>query len=159
MRVLVLGGGGREHALAWGLERADSVDEVFVGPGNPGTATVATNIALDTVNPEAVLQVAREKAIDLVVIGPEAPLVAGVADAVRRRGIAVIDPRLHQARTVSLIVQIDHHRARGDNRAARIDLMNAIKAAPGLPAARIAQARVFLSLFDAAGAPMSPTTR
>ncbi|MBJ7382084.1 MAG: phosphoribosylamine--glycine ligase, partial [Acidimicrobiia bacterium] len=56
MRVLVLGGGGREHALAWGLERSDSVDEVFVGPGNPGTATVATNIALDAVNPEAVLQ-------------------------------------------------------------------------------------------------------
>jgi len=98
MRVLVLGGGGREHALAWGLARSDSVDEVFVGPGNPGTATVATNIALDAVNPEAVLQLAREKAIDLVVIGPEAPLVAGVADVLRSEGIATFGPNADGAR-------------------------------------------------------------
>ncbi len=98
MRVLVLGGGGREHALAWGLARSDSVDEVFVGPGNPGTASVATNIALDAVNPEAVLQVAREKAIDLVVIGPEAPLVAGVADVLRSEGIATFGPNADGAR-------------------------------------------------------------
>ena len=98
MRVLVVGGGGREHALAWGLARSDSVDEVFVGPGNPGTATVATNIALDAVDPAAVLRVARDKAIDLVVIGPEAPLVAGVADALRSEGIATFGPNADGAR-------------------------------------------------------------
>ena len=98
MRVLVVGGGGREHALAWGLARSDSVDEVFAGPGNPGTATVATNIALDAVDPAAVLRVARDKAIDLVVIGPEAPLVAGVADALRSEGIATFGPNADGAR-------------------------------------------------------------
>ena len=69
MRVLVLGSGGREHALAWGLARSASVDAVLVGPGNPGTATVGTNVAVEATDGAAVVELARGERIDLVVIG------------------------------------------------------------------------------------------
>ncbi|MFM7059698.1 MAG: phosphoribosylamine--glycine ligase [Actinomycetes bacterium] len=98
MRVLVLGSGGREHALAHGLARSDSVDAVLIGPGNPGTATVGTNVAVDPTDGGAVVDLARREAIDLVVIGPEAPLVAGVADALRAVGIPTFGPGADGAR-------------------------------------------------------------
>jgi len=98
VRVLVLGSGGREHALAHGLARSDSVDAVLIGPGNPGTATVGTNVAVDPTDGAAVVDLARREAIDLVVIGPEAPLVAGVADALRAVGIPTFGPGADGAR-------------------------------------------------------------
>ncbi|MFB9234816.1 phosphoribosylamine--glycine ligase [Plantactinospora siamensis] len=92
MRVLLLGGGGREHALALGLATDPSVDHLIAAPGNPGIATLAELREVRTTDPAAVAALAVETAVDLVVIGPEAPLVAGVADAVRAKGIAVFGP-------------------------------------------------------------------
>ncbi|HET8718530.1 MAG TPA: phosphoribosylamine--glycine ligase [Nocardioidaceae bacterium] len=92
MKTLVVGGGGREHALALALSRDPQVAQVYAAPGNPGMAGCA---ALHTVNPmdsAAVAALAEKLAVDLVVVGPEAPLVAGVADAVRERGIACFGP-------------------------------------------------------------------
>ena len=93
MNILVLGGGGREHAIAWALAKSPRCDRLFVAPGNGGTASIAENVAdLAADNAEEVLAFARDHAIDLVVIGPEAPLVAGVADVLRAAGFAVFGP-------------------------------------------------------------------
>ncbi len=92
LSVLVVGGGGREHALALALANDPAVNRLFCAPGNPGTATVATNYRLNIDDPRAVVTLARRLRVDLVVIGPEAPLVAGVADAVRGAGIACFGP-------------------------------------------------------------------
>jgi phosphoribosylamine---glycine ligase len=91
--VLVVGGGGREHALAWRLAGSPSVDRVACAPGNPGTAELGPAYALDPDDPEAVVAVAERIGCDLVVVGPEGPLVAGVVDALASRGIAVFGPR------------------------------------------------------------------
>ena len=93
MRILVLGGGGREHAIVWALARSRHAPEILVAPGNGGTAALATNVPhLDIEDPGAVASFASGSEIDLVVVGPEAPLVAGVADAVRARDIRVFGP-------------------------------------------------------------------
>ena len=99
MRILVLGGGGREHAIVDALLRSRHNPELHVAPGNGGTATIATNVPdLAIEDPEAVAEYATANAIDLVVIGPEGPLVAGVADAVHARGIKVFGPGAPAAR-------------------------------------------------------------
>ncbi len=97
MKVLVIGSGGREHALALALSRDPGVDEVHAAPGNPGIAEVATLHAVDAVDGAAVADLAQALAVDLVVIGPEAPLVAGVADVVRERGISCFGPSAQAA--------------------------------------------------------------
>lgn len=98
MNVLVLGSGGREHALAWAIAKSPRLDSLFVAPGNGGTATIAKNVPLDMNDADAVIGFARSENIDLVVVGPEAPLVAGVADAIRAAGIAVFGPGAQGAR-------------------------------------------------------------
>ncbi|HEY5164653.1 MAG TPA: phosphoribosylamine--glycine ligase [Acidimicrobiia bacterium] len=98
LRVLVVGGGGREHALAWALARSGSVSDVYALPGNPGAATVAQCVTGETDDPSAVAAVADDLAVDLVVVGPEPPLVAGVADAVAAHGHAVFGPSADAAR-------------------------------------------------------------
>lgn len=98
MNVLVLGSGGREHALAWAIAKSPRLDSLFVVPGNGGTATIAKNVPLDMNDADAVIGFAHSENIDLVVIGPEAPLVAGVADAIRAAGIAVFGPGAQGAR-------------------------------------------------------------
>jgi len=98
MRVLVLGSGGREHALAWKLSKSPALSALICAPGNPGTAALAENRPVAPDRPEAVAALAREARVDLVVVGPEAPLVAGVADAVRAAGIAVFGPDAAAAR-------------------------------------------------------------
>lgn len=98
MRVLLLGGGGREHALALGLASDSAVEHLIAAPGNPGIAAVAELRGVNVVDPQAVAALAVEAGVDLVVIGPEAPLVAGVADAVRAKGIAVFGPSAEAAR-------------------------------------------------------------
>ncbi|MFT4200954.1 phosphoribosylamine--glycine ligase [Gordonia sp. (in: high G+C Gram-positive bacteria)] len=92
MRVLVIGSGGREHALLLGLAADPDVTDLFVAPGNAGTAAVATNHPVDVASADAVVALARKLDVDLVVIGPEVPLVLGVADALRNAGIAVFGP-------------------------------------------------------------------
>ncbi|GAA2496399.1 phosphoribosylamine--glycine ligase [Winogradskya humida] len=92
MRVLLIGSGGREHALAVGLAADPSVEQLIAAPGNPGIAAVATLRDVNATDPAAVADLAVEVGADLVVIGPEAPLVAGVADAVRAKGIACFGP-------------------------------------------------------------------
>ncbi|NES26055.1 phosphoribosylamine--glycine ligase [Micromonospora terminaliae] len=98
MRVLLVGGGGREHALALGLAADPSVDVLVAAPGNPGIAAVAEVREVNATDPAAVAALAVETAADLVVIGPEAPLVAGVADAVRAKGIPAFGPSAEAAR-------------------------------------------------------------
>ena len=93
MNILVLGSGGREHALAWALAKSPRTEQLFVAPGNGGTAAIATNVAsLDANDGEVVSAFVRQNDISLVVIGPEAPLVAGVADILRAAGVAVFGP-------------------------------------------------------------------
>jgi len=92
MRILVLGGGGREHAIVVKLAESPLADEILVAPGNGGTAAIATNIELDIEDGAAVAAYASEQDVGLVVIGPEAPLVLGVGDAVRAAGIPVFGP-------------------------------------------------------------------
>ena len=92
MKTLVIGTGGREHALALALSRDPGVTEVHAAPGNPGVAAVATLHEVDPLDGEAVAALATSIGAELVVVGPEAPLVAGVADAVRAVGIACFGP-------------------------------------------------------------------
>ncbi|GGM38508.1 phosphoribosylamine--glycine ligase [Microbacterium saperdae] len=92
MKILVLGSGAREHAIILSLRAEQTEHEIFVAPGNAGIAQDATPVTLDPLDGGAVTAFANEHAIDLVVIGPEAPLVAGVADALRAHGIPVFGP-------------------------------------------------------------------
>jgi phosphoribosylamine--glycine ligase len=92
MNILLLGSGGREDALAWRLRQSPSCDKLIAAPGNPGIARWAECVAVDPCDPSAIVELARDNAIDLVVVGPEAPLVAGVADALRTAGFAVFGP-------------------------------------------------------------------
>lgn len=93
MNVLVLGGGGREHAISWALAKSPRCTELYVAPGNGGTANIARNVKdLNAEDAQAVLAFAQAHNIELVVIGPEAPLVAGVADVLREAGIPVFGP-------------------------------------------------------------------
>jgi len=89
MNVLLIGSGGREHALALALTRSPRLAKLFVAPGNPGTATLAENVSLDVANHGAVLAFCRLIGIGLVVVGPEGPLVAGLADDLRAGGVTV----------------------------------------------------------------------
>ena len=98
MRVLLVGSGGREHALAWRLASSPSLDELHAAPGNPGIAQLATCHPVAVDDGEGLLGLARAHGIALVVVGPEAPLVAGVADVLRHAGIPVYGPSAAAAR-------------------------------------------------------------
>ncbi|WP_370178623.1 phosphoribosylamine--glycine ligase, partial [Alteriqipengyuania sp.] len=92
MNILLLGSGGREHALAWKLAAAPSCSRLFAAPGNPGIAEHADIVALDAGDHKAVIAFCHQNAVELVVVGPEAPLVAGLAEDLRAEGIAVFGP-------------------------------------------------------------------
>src|ERR671931_721005 len=98
MKVLLLGSGGREHALAWKLAQSPALEELHAAPGNPGIAALGDCHPVRAEDGEAVLELARSLAVDLVVVGPEAPLVAGVADELRHGGVAVFGPSAEAAR-------------------------------------------------------------
>ena len=98
MNILLIGSGGREHALAWKLAQSPHADTLFCAPGNPGTREAGENVALAIEDHDAVIAFCRLQAVRLVVIGPEAPLVAGLADALRAAGIAVFGPSAAAAR-------------------------------------------------------------
>ena len=107
MNILVLGSGGREHAIAWALAKSPNTDSLYVAPGNGGTASIATNVAgLAIDDADAIRRFCRDNGIGLVAVGPEAPLVAGVADDLRAAGIDVFGPdgfgaRLEGSKTFS----------------------------------------------------------
>ena len=92
LRVLVIGSGGREHALSLALSRDPAVIQLHAAPGNPGTATLGANHPVDPLDGRAVADLAIQLGVNLVVVGPEAPLVAGVADAVRANGVPCFGP-------------------------------------------------------------------
>jgi len=92
MKVLVVGAGGREHALAWKIQQSSLVERVYVAPGNPGTEQVAENVAIAADDLEGLVQFAVDEAIDLTVVGPEAPLCAGIVDLFRERGRLCFGP-------------------------------------------------------------------
>jgi phosphoribosylamine--glycine ligase len=101
MRVLIVGGGGREHALLWALHRDAPDGSFFCLPGNAGTAKLATNIPGSSTDVDAVATAARERRADLVVVGPEAPLAAGLADRLTKDGVPVFGPSAAAARIES----------------------------------------------------------
>jgi phosphoribosylamine--glycine ligase len=98
MNILILGGGGREHALAWAVSQNPKCDRLIVAPGNAGIADVAECARLDIMDPGAVVQFASDAAVDFVIVGPEAPLVAGVADALAAANVLVLGPSAAAAR-------------------------------------------------------------
>ncbi len=98
MRILVIGSGGREHALTWKLRQCRGVEQIYVAPGNGGTAGIATNIPIAVSDIDALVSFAREKSIDLVVPGPELPLTLGVVDAMVSAGIPCFGPSAACAR-------------------------------------------------------------
>ena len=98
MNILILGGGGREHALAWSVLQNPKCDRLIVAPGNAGIARIAECAALAVEDPAAVAAFADEESVDLVIVGPEAPLVAGVADALAAAGVPCLGPSAEAAR-------------------------------------------------------------
>ena len=98
MNVLILGGGGREHALAWAISQSPDCERLLAAPGNAGIAEVATCIDLAIEDGAAVAAFAKAENINLVVVGPEAPLVEGVADDLRAAGVSVFGPGKEAAR-------------------------------------------------------------
>jgi len=111
-RVLVVGGGGREHALAWKL--ASDGAEVLTAPGNAGTAAVGTNVAVAATDIPGLLAVARDRQVDLTVVGPEAPLVAGIADAFTAAGLRIFGPTAQAAQIEGSKIFCKHVLHRGD---------------------------------------------
>ncbi len=98
MRILIIGGGGREHALAWALARSPRQPELFVAPGNAGTAALGRNVPLAADDVGALQQFATRENIDLTVVGPEQPLVLGLVDRFEAAGLAVVGPTAAAAR-------------------------------------------------------------
>lgn len=98
MKVLVVGGGGREHALVWAISRSPRVDQVVCTPGNPGIAELAECVRTADASPNAIAELAESRKVDLVVIGPEAYLEAGVIDELLKRGIRAFGPTKASAR-------------------------------------------------------------
>jgi len=92
MKVLVVGGGGREHALAWKIRQSPRVKQIFCAPGNPGTDGIAENVDIPADDIERLLNFALEKRIDLTVVGPEQPLVMGICDRFREKGLRIFGP-------------------------------------------------------------------
>lgn len=92
MKILVIGNGGREHALAWKLKQSPRVEQLFIAPGNPGTATLGTNVPIKADDIEKLAQFAVEQKIDLTVVGPEIPLTLGIIDEFHRRGLRAWGP-------------------------------------------------------------------
>ena len=101
MNILILGSGGREHAMAWACAQNPRCDRLIVAPGNAGTDEAFENASLDILDGARVAQFAADRGIDLVIVGPEAPLDAGVADELRDAGIAVLGPSAEAARLES----------------------------------------------------------
>src|SRR5947209_12019852 len=100
-RILIVGSGGREHALAWKLQQSPAVTALFVAPGNPGIASIARTMPVSAMDVSGLVHLVEEHDIELTVVGPEAPLALGLADALRARGRRVVGPNAAAARIES----------------------------------------------------------
>eukprot|EP01031_Cornospumella_fuschlensis_P044302 gene44302-54173_t len=98
MKVLVVGGGGREHALCWAIAASPLLTKLWCAPGNPGIAEVAECVAIGAEDIAGLVHFAKAEAVDLVVVGPEAPLTLGLADACAEAGLPCFGPRAAAAR-------------------------------------------------------------
>jgi len=98
MKLLIIGSGGREHALLWKLKQNARITECYVAPGNAGTAALATNVPIEATDIARLLQFAQEKKIDLTVVGPDDPLAAGIVDCFQKAGLRVFGPTAAAAR-------------------------------------------------------------
>ena len=98
MKVLVVGSGGREHALVWKIAQSSRVKQIFTAPGNPGTGLQGTNVAIGADDLAGLVKFAREKKIDLTVVGPESPLVAGIVDEFQKAGLRIFGPNQSASR-------------------------------------------------------------
>ena len=96
MKILVVGSGGREHALTWSLRQSDKVTHIYVAPGNGGTAAIAENVSIDTKDHDAVVSFCKTNEVSLAVIGPEAELVDGLVDSLEAAGIKAFGPNKKQ---------------------------------------------------------------
>ena len=101
MKFLVVGNGGREHAIAWKLHASSLVSELLVAPGNAGTEQLGRNVPIEAEDIDGLLDFALEASVDITVIGPEAPLAAGIADRFREAGLSVFGPSAAAARIES----------------------------------------------------------
>ena len=116
MKILVIGNGGREHALAWKFAESPSVERVFVAPGNPGAGLEAKceNVAIGVMDFDALTAFASSQSIDLTVVGPEAPLVAGIREAFDAKGLLCLAPsqaaaRLEGSKRFAKEFMVRHH--------------------------------------------------
>ena len=98
MKVLIIGGGAREHSLVWKLRQSPKVEEIYAAPGNAGTGAIAHNLSISPTNLEALAQAGKELKIDLTVVGPEAPLALGIVDLFQAQGIPIFGPTKEAAR-------------------------------------------------------------
>src|SRR2546427_11269025 len=98
MRVLVIGKGGREHALVWKLAQSPRVEDVFCAPGNAGTADDGVNVAIDPNDFDRLVRFAKKENIGLTVVGPEEPLALGIVDAFQKEGLRIFGPTKEAAR-------------------------------------------------------------
>src|ERR1700757_811547 len=101
VKILIIGGGGREHALAWKLRQSASVEQVFCAPGNAGTAQIAENVAIGPSDLAALVRFAKQNAIDLTVVGPDEPLALGIADLFAVQNLRIFGPGKAAARLES----------------------------------------------------------
>ncbi len=92
MKILIIGSGGREHAIAWKVAQSPHCSELFIAPGNAGTSTLGKNVPVNAENVPALVSFAIENAIDLIIVGPESALAAGVVDALQAAGLRVFGP-------------------------------------------------------------------
>nr|HPI49386.1 phosphoribosylamine--glycine ligase family protein [Hyphomonadaceae bacterium] len=97
MKILIVGSGGREHALAWRLKQSPRVTEIMAAPGNPGIARIATCVPVAADNIEGLVALAKQERPNLVIVGPEVPLVLGLADKLRAIDVPVFGPSAHAA--------------------------------------------------------------
>jgi phosphoribosylamine--glycine ligase len=97
MKILVVGGGGREHALVWKIAQSPKVDKIYCAPGNAGTAELAENVEIKAEDIPSLLKFAKEKKVDLTVVGPEVPLVAGIVNTFEKAGLRIFGPRAEAA--------------------------------------------------------------
>ena len=97
MKVLVVGGGGREHAICWALKKSPKVTELFCAPGNAGISAIATCVPIGATDLDAMVQWAKENAMDLVMVAPDDPLALGMVDAMEAAGIKTFGPHKNAA--------------------------------------------------------------